>query len=95
LLTIGGEPIPLRPKSFGLLRLFVENAGRLLDRDTISQALWADVFVTDDAITQCVRDIRRALGEPAQAMLKTIPRRGFVFCADVAVETRPPPPHRR
>ena len=56
-----GVELPLRPKSFALLRLFVENAGRLLDRDAIMSAIWPDVFVTDDSITQCVGDIRRAL----------------------------------
>ena len=40
--------VPLRPKSFALLRLLVENAGRLLDRDAIMAAVWPDVMVTDD-----------------------------------------------
>ena len=43
-----GAELPLRPKSFALLRLFVENAGRLLDRDTIMAAVWPDLFVTDE-----------------------------------------------
>ena len=62
----------------------VENAGRLLDRDTIMQAVWPDVFVTDDSITQCVRDIRRALGDEAQRLLRTVPRRGYLFAAEVS-----------
>ena len=37
-----GAELPLRPKSFALLRLLVENAGRLLDRDTIMAAVWPD-----------------------------------------------------
>ena len=67
LLASDGAELPLRPKSFALLQLFVENAGRLLDRDTIMRAVWPDVFVTDNSITQCVRDIRRALGDEAHA----------------------------
>jgi DNA-binding winged helix-turn-helix (wHTH) protein len=66
LLTTIGEEIPLRRKSFELLRLLVKNAGRLLDRDTINQAIWPDVTVGDDGITQCIGDIRRALGDDAQ-----------------------------
>ena len=42
--------MPLRAKSFALLKLFVENAGRLLDRDTIMTAVWPDVVVTDESI---------------------------------------------
>ena len=78
-----GMEVPLRAKSFELLRLFVVNAGRLLDRDTINHAIWADVAVTDDAITQCVRDIRRVLGGEAQAIIRTVLRRGYVFAANV------------
>ena len=72
LLTAAGEEVPLRRQSFELLRLLVENAGRLLDRDTINRAIWSDVAVTDDSMTQCVRDIRRAIGDDAQRILKTV-----------------------
>jgi adenylate cyclase len=83
LLTRGDEEVRLRHKSFELLRLFVENAGRLVSRDRINQAIWSDVIVNDDSITQCVGDIRRALGDEAQAILKTVPRRGYIFAVNV------------
>ena len=84
LLGPDGMELTLRPKSFALLQLFVENAGRLLDRDAIMTAVWPDVFVSDDSITQCVRDIRRALTDEAQTLLRTVPRRGYVFAAEVS-----------
>ena len=62
-LTWDGAEVALRPKSFSLLCLLVEHAGRLLDRDTILQVLWPGVFVSDDSIGQCVKDVRQALGE--------------------------------
>ena len=46
--TNEGVSISLRPKSFALLRLMVENAGRLLARETIMETLWPNIFVTDD-----------------------------------------------
>ena len=61
LLSRDGDEVRLRHKSFELLRLFVENAGQLLARDRIIQVIWPDVIANDDSITQCVRDIRRAL----------------------------------
>ena len=61
LLTAEGREVTLRPKAFAVLRLLVENAGRLLDRDAIMRAVWSDVIIADDGITQCIRDIRRAL----------------------------------
>ena len=83
LLAADGSEMPLRPKSFALLRLLVENAGRLLSRDAIMAALWPNLFVTDDNVTQCVRDVRRALGAEAQRMLRTQPRRGYLFTSEV------------
>jgi len=73
----------LRPKSFALLRLFVENAGRLIDRDEIMRVVWPDTFVTDDSIAQCVSDIRRALADKGQQFLRTVLRRGYRFTAPV------------
>jgi TolB-like protein len=85
LLDANGVEVPLRAKSFDLLSVLVSNAGRLLDRDTINHAIWHDVVVTDDAITQCIRDIRRAVGDVDQRILKTVPRRGYMFAAKVTV----------
>jgi adenylate cyclase len=89
LLDAKGSEVPLRAKSFELLHLFVTNAGRLLDRDTINQAIWSDVVVTDDAITQCVRDIRRALGDAQRRVIRTVARRGYIFAARVTTEHEP------
>lgn len=85
LITASGVSIHLRHKSFCLLHLLVQNAGRLVDRDTINRAIWPDVTVSDDSITQCVGDIRRALRDEAHAIVKTVPHRGYIFAAKVNV----------
>jgi predicted ATPase/DNA-binding winged helix-turn-helix (wHTH) protein len=82
-LSVDDAECALRPKSFALLRLFVENAGRLIDRDEIMRAIWPDIFVTDDSIAQCVSDIRRALGSEGHQFLRTVLRRGYRFTAPV------------
>jgi TolB-like protein len=84
LLAVGGTEVALRPKAFALLRQLVENAGRLIDRDEIMAAVWPGVIVTEDSVTQLVREIRRALGDDNQRMLRTVPRRGFLFAAEVS-----------
>jgi adenylate cyclase len=84
LLGPDGAERTLRPKSFALLRHMVENAGRLLGRDEIMAAVWPDLFVTDDSIGQCLKEVRRALGDEAQRMLRTLPRRGYLFAAEVS-----------
>jgi adenylate cyclase len=78
-----GGSIPLRHKSWRLLCLFVENAGNLLERETITQALWPGLTVSDDSITQCVRDLRRALRDEDQTKIKTVLRRGYIFTPQV------------
>ena len=42
------------------------------------------MVVTDELITQCVRDVRRALSDEAQSLLRTIPRRGYLLTAEVS-----------
>jgi DNA-binding winged helix-turn-helix (wHTH) protein len=64
----------------------------LLDRDTILQALWPGVFVSDDSIGQCVKDVRRALGEKAQHLVRTVPKRGYILEAPVSNVAADPPP---
>ena len=90
LLTTAGVEVALRRQSFELLRLLVENAGRLLDRDTINRTIWGEITVSDDSIAQCIRDIRRALGDEAQQILKTVPRRGYLMVAVVATARHSP-----
>jgi TolB-like protein len=79
-----GPELALRPKSFAMLRHFVERAGRLVDRNEIMEAVWPGIFVTDDNIAQCVKEIRRVLGDEQQHVLRTVPRRGFLFAVPVS-----------
>lgn len=73
-----GTETTLRPKTFELLALLLANHGELVTRAAILDALWPGLFVTDDSITQCVGELRRALGAEA-ARLKTMPKRGYLF----------------
>ena len=50
MLAEDGTELSLRPKSFGLLYHFVVNAGRLVDRDELMQAVRPGIFVTNDSI---------------------------------------------
>jgi class 3 adenylate cyclase len=87
-----GNEIPLRPRSFLLLQLLVQNAGRLMTREAILSALWPNMFVTADNVTQCVHDVRHALGPGGSGMLRTMNRRGYLFAAGVRAEPLPPRP---
>jgi TolB-like protein len=84
LLAVDGAEIALRPKALALLRHLVEHPGRLIDRDEIMRVVWPGVFVTDDSITQCVKEVRRALDDAEQRLLRTLPRRGYMWAAAVS-----------
>jgi adenylate cyclase len=85
-----GNEIALRPKTFAVLCYLVENACRLISKDELFAAVWPNVVVTDDALVQSVGELRRALGDDGQRLIKTIPRRGYRFEHDVSVaDTQP------
>jgi DNA-binding winged helix-turn-helix (wHTH) protein len=85
--------IPLSPKSLALLRYFLAHEGRVLGKDELIQALWGAVVVTDDSLVQCVKDLRTALGDKDQQIIKTLPRRGYMF--DAPGDDRPATARRR
>jgi DNA-binding winged helix-turn-helix (wHTH) protein/TolB-like protein/Tfp pilus assembly protein PilF len=75
----GRDEIKLRPKSFEVLRYLVENRGRLLSKEELIRAVWGDSSVTDNSLVQCLIEVRRALGDQNQALIRTVPRRGYIF----------------
>lgn len=83
-LSRDGENIPLRPKVFDLLRFFAERPGQLASKDEIFARLWPDVVVEETSLAQCVSHLRRSLGPHGGELIKTVPRRGYVFEADVS-----------
>ena len=82
-LTDDGKQIELRPKAFDTLLALVERAGRVVTKDKLVATVWPGVIVNDDALAQCIRDVRDALGDEVQRYIETVPRRGYLFAAPV------------
>jgi DNA-binding winged helix-turn-helix (wHTH) protein len=80
----GEAEVPLRPKAFDLLGYLAQHTGRVVTKDELLQAVWPGLSVTDDSLVQCIRDIRQALGDRNHQMIKTAPRRGYIFVAQVS-----------
>ena len=91
-LRSGVDEIEVRPKTFEVLKLLVENAGRLVSKDEIVAAVWPDVTVTDDSLVQCVKELRRAFGEDGNRLVRTVPRRGYRLEASAWLDVTAPPP---
>ncbi|HTT23488.1 MAG TPA: tetratricopeptide repeat protein [Candidatus Sulfotelmatobacter sp.] len=80
-----GQDVKLRPKVFDALLYLIENRGRLVPKEELIQTLWPEAFVTDDSLVQCMVELRRALDDRTQEILKTVPRRGYIFAATVTI----------
>src|SRR5205814_10689793 len=84
-LSRNGESVALNSKYFDVLLLLVSRSGQLVEKQQIFEEVWDGVFVTDAALTQCIKDIRRQLGDDASSprYIKTVPKHGYVFIGTV------------
>lgn len=85
-----GRPLPLIPRYLDLLLLLVERRHEAVTRQQIMDVVWSDVVVSDGALSQAVRTLRRALGDddPREPrFIRTVSRHGYQFvCPGVAEE---------
>lgn len=73
------QEMPLPPRAFDLLALFLSRPGELLSREDIFRLVWKDVLVEDANLTQTVWLLRRALGDEGRSWIRTVSKRGYVF----------------
>lgn len=97
----GAEVCRLEPKAIEVLAHLAQNAGRVVSREDLLEGAWPQVVVTDDALTQVVTKLRKALGDDAHdpRYIETISKRGYRLVAHVSVplagEIRAPAPRWR
>jgi len=72
----GDTFIPLTAKESSMLRLFVENPGRVLTRDLILERVWTETYITDRTIDSHVKELRKKI-PPLSKMLKTVYGTGY------------------
>ena len=82
-----GAALSLRPKSFDVLHYLVRHPQRLVSREELLRAIWPGVVVTDDSLTQCLIEIRKALDDREKRIVRTVPRRGYLLDVPVQAET--------
>ncbi|AZO32519.1 winged helix-turn-helix domain-containing protein [Mesorhizobium sp. M1B.F.Ca.ET.045.04.1.1] len=80
--TIEGKAVNLRSQTREVLSVLAARPGEIVSKDALMQAVWADTFVTEDSLTQCIADIRRALGDDKHVIVETLPKRGYRLNAD-------------
>jgi DNA-binding winged helix-turn-helix (wHTH) protein/Flp pilus assembly protein TadD len=80
-----GQPMPLSPKLVDVLLYFVSRPTVLVTKEELFDAIWPDVSVTENALTQAISDLRQALGDDPSSptYIQTVARRGYRFIAPV------------
>ena len=71
--------VDVRRKSFDVLRYLVEHPGRVGSKEELIRAVWPDVTVGGESLTQCISEVRRALDDEGQRIIRTVPRRGYLI----------------
>lgn len=90
----GGSPVDLNSRYFDALALLIGERGKLVSKDRFLDEVWRGVPVTDEALTQCIRTLRRQLGDDAAhpRFIETVPKHGYRFIAPVEPDRAPQAP---
>jgi TolB-like protein/DNA-binding winged helix-turn-helix (wHTH) protein/Tfp pilus assembly protein PilF len=81
------QPVPLTPKVFDLLKVLVQNNGRLVEKDELLKEVWPDSFVEEGNLNRNISILRKALDEDSSGKpyIETVPKRGYRFVATVTM----------
>lgn len=88
-----GSAIRLRPKAFELLKFLLANNNRVVGKEELMETVWPGIYVAEDSLFQCIREIRTALGDAQRQMIKVVSGRGYVFAVDVSTKRDGPDPN--
>lgn len=81
-----GGRIELRNKSSEVLTFLANHPNEIVSKSDIMEAVWPDVTVSDESLTQCIADIRRAIGDKDQTLLKTFVSKGYGLTVNAAAK---------
>lgn len=79
-----GSTIRLRPKTLELLKFIAANNNRIIGKQELMEAIWPGIFVSEDSLFQCIRELRNALSDTQRDMIKVVSGRGYLFAVDVS-----------
>ena len=81
-----GEPLPLNAKAFDVLVYLIENAGRVVAKEELLNAVWEGQFVEEANLAVQISALRRVLGDRTSnpRFIATVPGRGYEFVGDVS-----------
>ncbi|MEP3329313.1 winged helix-turn-helix domain-containing protein [Sedimentitalea sp.] len=74
-----GPSIALRQQTAAVLRVLCNQRGKIVSRDDLMAEVWPTTTVTEDSVTQCIREIRAALDSDGHRLIRTFPKRGYML----------------
>ncbi len=77
--TPAGAAIRLRPKTFSLLLMLASNPKRVLSKDELIAKVWPNIYVGEDNLFQCIREVRVALGDDKHELVRAVSGQGYIF----------------
>jgi TolB-like protein/Flp pilus assembly protein TadD len=85
-----GQALKITPRAFEVLLYLIEHPDRVVEKQELFERVWRESFVTDNALTRMVKEVRRVIGDDADAprYIETVPKRGYRFIAEVKKESR-------
>ena len=94
LLLKNGVAVPMTPKAFDVLAFLVQNAGHLVEKEELMEAIWPGTFVEESNVSRIVHMLRKALGDDQDRnrFIETVAKRGYRFVAVVEETTDPADP---
>ena len=93
----GEEQVKLEPRVMQVLVFLAQHADEVVSREQILEEVWAETAVSDEVLTNAIRELRKALGDDAKEprFIQTIPKRGYRLVAPVRREDETVSPKRR
>ena len=89
----GGEKLRINRRTFQVLRLLIENAGKVVSKQDFAEDVWAGTFVEDNSLTVTMTTLRKILGDSAKDVrfIENVSRKGYRFIAPIkAANTNAP-----
>ena len=91
-LVVDGRSSSLRPRTGAVLAHLLRNAGALVTKEQLLQQVWTDLVVTENSLSQCIKEIRREMGDAGESLVRTVHGRGYVLEASVEPSQGSPSP---
>ncbi|HEY8224417.1 MAG TPA: winged helix-turn-helix domain-containing protein [Pyrinomonadaceae bacterium] len=92
-----GKDVTLTPRAFDVLVYLIQNAGRVVEKGELFSDIWKEAFVSDNALTKIIKEIRHALNDDANAprYIETVPKRGYRFIGELKENSQQAPGETR